>query len=253
MPGRNYFWALILISCSCASLFHRENDFERGLRLYKNKQYSEAVDYFESYHQQHPDFDSTLYYLFNCYKHLSKHQEQISVLKRLASRDVKDENVYLNLVYYYRKHEMFNDLYTLLLNSPPQIKEALDENLTLTRGFFAELICGATAQNAQTDAMTYCISKAYLPLFPDGQMYYDDTLTFAHLIVLLDRLVDPDYPHHFFPMKNVSTKSYLYLPYMRLIDYGILEFEAYLIPEQPVPVIAAVSSIAQLVKRGRFD
>jgi len=253
MPGRYYFWALILTFSSCASLLHRENDFEHGLRLYREKQYTEAVDYFESYHRQHPDYDSTLYYLFNCYKHLSKHQEQISVLEKLAGRDIKDENVYLNLVYYYRKYEMYENLYTLLLNCPSQIKDALDKNLTLTRGFFAELICGATAKNAQTDAMTYCISRDYMPLFPDGQMYYDDTLSFAHLIVLTDRLVDPDYPRHFFPMKNIPTKSYLYLPYMRLVDSGILKFEPYLIPDELAPVTSAVGAIAQLVKRGRFD
>ena len=253
MSGRNNSWALILIFCSCASLLHRENDFEHGLSLYRRKQYAEAVDCFESYHKQYPDYDSTLYYLFNCYKHLNKHQEQISVLKILASRNIEDENVYLNLVYYYRKYEMYTDLYTLLLKCPSQIKDALDRNLRLTRGFFAELICGATAKDTQTDAMTYCISRDYLPLFPDGQMYYDDTLTFAHLIILLDRLVAPDYPRHFFPMKNISTKSYLYLPYMRLVDSGILELQPYVVPEDPALVTTAVSAIAEFIKRGRFD
>ena len=253
MPGRNHLWPLILIFCSCASLLHRENDFDHGLRLYREKQYTKAADYFESYYKQHPDYDSTLYYLFNCYKHLDMYQEQISVLEELASRDISDGNVYLNLVYYYRKYEMYTALYTLLLNSPSPTKGALDKNLALTRGFFAELICGATVHNVQTDAMTYCISRGYLPLFPDGQMYYDDTLSFAHVIILLDRLIAPDYPRHFFPMKRIPTKSYLYLPYMRLVDAGILEFEPYLSPEASASVTTAVGAIAQLVKRGRFD
>jgi tetratricopeptide (TPR) repeat protein len=253
MSCRNRFWTVTLVFFGCAPFFHHENDFERGLESYKNKEYAAAVDYFKSYHTQHPDYDSALYYLFNCYQKLNKPEEQIPILEKLVHGNMTDENVYLNLVYYYRKYERYKDLYILLSHYPRDQKDNLERHLALTRRLFAELICGATTQKVTTDPMIYSISKGYLPRFPDGQLYAEDTLTYANLIVLLDRLVEPDYPRNFFPMKNLSAKSYLYLPYMRLVDSGILTFEPYLVPEFPARISTTVNAVEVLSKRGRLD
>jgi tetratricopeptide (TPR) repeat protein len=253
MSRRDHFWKVILFFCCCTPLLQRESDFERGLELYKGKQYAAAAERFESHHTQHPNHDSTLYYLFDCYKKLDKPEEQISILEKLVHKNTTDVNVYLNLLYSYRKYARYRDLYTLLTRYPSDLQDHLERHLALTRRLLAELICGAAFQKVTADPMIYTISKGYLPLFPDGQLYADDTLTYANLIVLLDRLIEPEYPRNFFPMKNISTKSYLYLPYMRLVDSGILTFEPYLVPEFPARTLTAVRAVEALAKRGSFD
>jgi len=253
MPRCSNCWAIILFFCSCASVFHRESDFERGLALYNDKQYTEAIRYFTAHHSKFPESDSTLYYLFNCYKHLDKPEEQIATLEKLADRGVNDENVYLNLVYYYRKYRRLKDLYALLSNCSPSMTGNLDKNFALTRKLLAEIICGATGKTVTTDPMIYSISKGYLPLFPDGQLYAEDTLTNANLVILLDRLLKPDYPRNLYPMKNITTKSYLYLPYMRLVDGAIMKFDPYLAPSDPARVSVAVEAIKAAATRGTFD
>ena len=239
--------------CGCAPLFHRQNDFERGLQLYEQKQYEAAKDYFEAYHTQHPDFDSALYYLFNCYKNLNDPEAQIVTLEKLARKETPDENVYLNLAYYYRKYERCRDLYRLLSEYPETLLGRLDSCIALTRQLFAELICGAATVTTDADPMIYAISKGYLPRFPDGRLYASDTINYAHLIVLLDRLIEPYYPRRLSPMKNISSKSYLYLPYMRLVDRGIIQFDPYIVPEHSAPLSIAVEAVTAMAKRGIFD
>jgi tetratricopeptide (TPR) repeat protein len=253
MRYRNYFWAIALILVGCTSLFRRESDFERGLEAYRSKKYAEAAANFKVHHSKHPESDSSLYYLFNCYGYLNKHEEQISVLEQLRNREVNDLNVYLNLIYYYRKYERFNDLYVLLSECPSSMVDNLDRQIVLAREFFAEIICGAMTKKLTTDPMIYSISRGYLPVFPDGQLYAEDTLTNANLIILLDRLIEPQYPRNFYPMKNISTKSYLYLPYMRLVDSGILKFDPYLVPSDQARILTAVSAVKVLVERGLLD
>ena len=239
--------------CSCAPLLQHDNDLARGLELYQDRQYAAAADHFKAYHDQHPEHDSTLYYLYACYEQMYKPEEQMHVLEKLVRRNTLDENVYLNLAYSYRAYSRFKDLYNLLSGYPDEIQDNLDKQLALTRRIFAELICGACKSNVTIDPLIYSISKGYLPLFPDGQLYADDTLSYANLIVLLDRLVEPEYPRNFFPMKNVTTKSYLYVPYMRLVDSGILPFDAYLVPDLPARITTAVHAVEILAQRGHLD
>ncbi|MGD8978569.1 MAG: tetratricopeptide repeat protein [candidate division WOR-3 bacterium] len=253
MSCRNHCWRIILFLCSCAPLLHHDNDLARGLELYQDGKYAAAVNHFKSYHDQHPDHDSTLYYLYACYKQMNKDEEQMDILEKLVQRNTLDENVYLNLVYFYRKHGRFKDLYSLLSSFPNDIQDKLDSQLALTRRVFAELICGACRSNVKGDPLIYSSSKGYFPVSPDGQLYAEDTLSYANLIVLLDRLVEPEYPRNFFPMKNVSTKSYLYLPYMRLVDSGILSFDPYLAPDLPARVSTAVRAVGVLMQRGHLD
>jgi tetratricopeptide (TPR) repeat protein len=221
--------------------------------LYKDKQYNEAISLFEAHHTEHPDSDSALYYLFDCYRQLGRSEEQILTLAKLVKRGVGDENVYLNLIYYYRKHGRFNDLYQLLLNLPPATKDRVDKYSAVTRKLLAELICGAVTENIKTDPTIFTISRGYLPRFPDGQLYEDDTLTVANLIILLDRLVEPDYPRDLYPMKHISTKSYLYLPYMRLVHFGVMQFSPYVMPDQYAKLSTAIHALEILRERGRFD
>lgn len=253
MPCRHHLWAVVLILSGCGTFLHRADNFEQGLNSYNNKQYDEAVNHFKAYHDEHPTHDSTLYYLFNCYKQLNKSQEQILVLEKLVNTGVDDENVYLNLIYFYRKHERYSDVYNSLLRFSPLTEDHEIKYWPLTREFFAELICGAVAHDTKTDPMIFCVSRGYLPLFPDGQQYQNDTLTQASLIMLLDRLLEPTYPRNFHPMKHISTKSYLYLPYMRLVDSGILQFDPYLTPDEYARVSMATHALEKLHKRGRLD
>ncbi len=253
MSCRHPFWAVILLFSSCASVLSHKDDFERGIELYKDKQYDEAIGFFETYHEEHPDFDSALYYLFDCYSQLGRAAQQIVILEKLVEKGVDDENVYLNLIFFYRRHDRFQELYKLLLSLPPAVAKQVDKNTPVTRKLFAELICGAVSEKIRTDPMIFTISRDYLPRFPDGHLYEDDTLTMANLIILLDRLVEPVYPRNLYPMKHISTRSYLYLPYMRLLHFEIMQLNPYLIPDQYATLSTAVHALDRLKERGRFD
>lgn len=253
MPCRHHIWAVVVLLASCASLFDRKNDFERGLNAYHNNQFRTAARYFNAYHEGHPDSDSTLYYLYDCYKKLDDPVQQMTTLEKLADRRVNDLNIYLNLFSLYQKFGRYVSQYRMLLNIPQSVSSAMDQRIILSRRLLAELICGATEQRIETDPMVFCISKNYLPLFPDGQLYENDTLTIANLIVLLDRLIEPLYPHNIMPMKNISTRSYLYLPYMRLVDLGVMGFSPYLSPDEKASVLAAVRALKVLVTGDHLD
>jgi tetratricopeptide (TPR) repeat protein len=253
MPCRYHIWAVVVLFASCASLFDRKTEFERGVVSYENGKFREAANHFSAYHKEHPHSDSTLYYLFNCYGKLDEPENQIQVLEKLAGRGADDLNVYLNLTYLCRKHARYDQLYTVLLEIPRALAEDIDKRLILTRRFLAELISGASGQKLRTDPMVFCISKDYLPLFPDGKTYEEDTLSTANLIVLLNRLVDPFYPRNFYPMKKVSTRSYLYLPYMRLVEIGAMDLDPYLEPDRTASVLATTRALDVLISRGYLD
>ncbi|UCD18974.1 MAG: hypothetical protein JSU64_05985 [candidate division WOR-3 bacterium] len=253
MSCRHCLWAIVVVFAGCASLLDRRSDFERGLQLFGNRQYSEAVEYFVAHHREFPDSDSTLYYLFNCYKHLNRQEDQTMVLEKMALRNIRDKNIYLNLVYLYREDGKYEALFNMLTRLQPAMTKEVDMSVTLTRRLLAELLCGAAGKTLQTDPMVFCISRGYLPLSPDGQLYEHDTLTTANLIVLLDRLVEPVYPRNLLQVQKIPTRSYLYLPYMRLVDQEVLEFDPHITPDRIASVITAVRALDRLDKRKRFD
>ncbi|UCG30746.1 MAG: hypothetical protein JSV53_02395 [candidate division WOR-3 bacterium] len=253
MPCRYYIWAVVILFSSCASLLDRKSDFERGLISYNNLQFREAAGYFAAYHKEHPDSDSTLYYLYNCYSKLNEPENQIMTLEKLAGRSVNDPNIYLNLTFLYRKHERYGRMYNMLSNIPKSVSNDMNRHLILTRRLLAELICGTSTRKIKTDPMVYCITRKYLPLFPDGNLYEEDTLTVANLIVLFDRLIEPEYPLNLYPMKNISTRSYLYLPYMRLVEIGAMELDPYLMPGQNANFLFAIKALNVLATKGYLD
>ncbi len=253
MSCRRYCWTLILVLAGCASLFDRKSDFERGLDLYRSGQFTEAVKYFVAHYGKHPDSDSTLYYLLDCYNNLKSEPGQISVLEKMAARRLLDANAYLTLIQLQRKNRRFDDLHALLARLGPPLSAELDKRLALDRRLLAELICGASRQSVQTDPLVWCISKGYLPVFPDGKLYETDTLTTGNVIILLDRLVEPVYPRNFFPLQKITTRSYLYLPYMRLVELGIFDLDPYVAPDQRASVIATARALGRMKEKIYFD
>jgi tetratricopeptide (TPR) repeat protein len=251
MPFR-YCWTAFLMLACCASLFDRRSDMERGLDSYERRAYAEAAGYFDAYYTRNPAADSMLYYLFSCYKQLGRIDDQISTLEKLAARKTRDVNVYLNLVHLYRAQQRYGALFNMLARLEPPISNEIDQHLILTRRFYAELACGAAAADTRTDPLVFCASKGFLPVAPDGQIYEDDTITTAIMIVLLDRLVEPLPPRSLYPTQNIPARSYLYLPYMRLVNLGILEFDAYVVPEYTASVLTAVRAIGKLKERRVF-
>ncbi len=253
MSCRRCFWAIILIVAGCASLFDRRSDFERGLELYRNRQFTEAVKYFVAHYGKFPDSDSTLVYLLDCYTKLHSEPGQISVMEKMASREMLDASAYAHLTRLYRDNRRFDDLHAMLARLGPPMSDELDKRLALDRTLLAELICGATRQSVQTDPMVWCISKGYLPVSPDGILYETDTLTTGNVIILLDRLVEPVYPRNFYPLQKITTRSYLYLPYMRLVEMGILNLDPYVAPDHKASVIDAARALGRMKEKAYFD
>lgn len=256
MPVKNmplrYCWTAILALACCAPLFDRKSDLERGMISYERGDYAGAARYFDAYYAGNPAADSVLYYLFSCYQHLDRIDDQIVVLERLAARNARDENIYLNLVHLYRTRDRHGALFDMLARLEPSIGSRVDRHLILTRRLYAELLCGAAAAGRPADPLAFCVSRGYLPVAPDGQAFESDTVTMAQLIVLLDRLVAPVPPRDLYAAPNIPARSYLYLPYMRLVDLGILEFDAHVTPEHNASVLTAAHALARLKKRGIF-
>lgn len=253
MPCRYYFWTLILILVNCATFSPRRSEFKKGLEFYQQANFLEATKLFRSYYVEHPSSDTTLYYLYDCYRRLNQPEQEIRILEQLVNINSKDENVYLKLFYYYRKTARYNNLYELLIHLAPPIKSILDEHYTLTRRLYAEIVTGAAERSKSSDPVVFTVSKGYLPTCPDGKFYGNDTITNGNLIILLDRLIDPVYPQKFLVLKNISDHSFLYLPYMRLIHLGIIEFDPELNPGECASITMAAKAVANLKNSGFFD
>ncbi len=251
MSYRIYYWILIFVGC--AAFFHRRSEFDKGLERYQQSNFQEAVIHFNAYYVKHPDSDTTLYYLYDCYKRLNQPERGASVLEQLVKAGTIDENVYSALFSYYRKTSRYKDLYTLLINLDAPIKDALNKRHVLTRRLYAEIISGATNKAIYSDPMVFAVSEGYIPLYPDGNFYDNDRITNGNLIILLDKLLDPIYPQKFFRMKNISSHSFLYLPYMRLVHFGIIEFDPELNPDEHASITTAVSAVTNLRNRGCID
>jgi tetratricopeptide (TPR) repeat protein len=243
------FTPLLIFLSGCAV-----SRFERGVSLYREKNYEAAIENFSHYHRKNPDSLTALYYLYSCYRNLNQEISAKNVLEELAKKDCKNENVYLNLIYYYKKNRQYHTLFELLSNLPEEMKERVDEHYILTRGLYAEIICGAANfYPEKSDPIPFAIAKGWLPKLPDNGLYESDTITEGNLIILLDRQVEPIYPARFYQMKFISNHSFLYLPYMRLCDLGILEFDPELNPTKPARLGTTVRVLKKLKKRGIIE
>ncbi|GAG71968.1 unnamed protein product [marine sediment metagenome] len=250
MSGRHYFWAIVLLFTSCVSFFQR-SEFKRGLDFYEKGDFLEASEYFNTYYVKHPESETTLYYLYDCYHKLNQPEKNFQVLQQFVKLGSKDENVYLNLFHYYQKNARYRDLYVLLTELKSPMQDKLDEYYGLTRGLYAEIVNGAFGVKERSDPMVFAISHGFLPVFPDNKFYDDDTITQGNLIILLDQLVAPSYPKKFFNMKHISNRSFIYLPYMRLVDIGVLGFNPELNPVDYATISMVVTALENL-KRGGF-
>lgn len=254
MSSRHYFWTLaLLISLSCSTFFKRRSEFEKGLIEYQKNQYQQAAIHFDAFYGEHPESQTTLYYLYDCHKKLKNEIKSVQVLEQLISIGSTDENAYLNLFLFYRRNKKYQEMFTFLNGLQPSLSHVINEKYALTRRLYAEIICGATKRSIYADPMVFALSEKYLPLFPDSKFYDDDTLTNGNLIILFDRLVDPIYPKDFFAMNKIKNSSYLYIPYMRLVHLGIMPFNAELDPDEWAQLTSAAGGVAQLKKRGLIE
>ena len=254
MSYRRYIWTLVLlISLSCSTFFKRRSEFEKGLLEYKEHHYQQAVVHFNTFYSKHPESQTTLYYLYDCYKKLNNPTKSAQILETLIRIGSTDENAYLNLFLFYRRNEKFQEMFSLLNNLQPSVNNAFNKRHALTRRLYAEIICGASNRSIYADPMVFAVTEKYLPIFPDSRFYENDTLTNGNLIILFDRLVEPIYPDNFFVMEKIKNRSYLYIPYMRLVHLGIMPFNAALDPDAGADLSSAVNGIAQLKQRGLIE
>jgi tetratricopeptide (TPR) repeat protein len=250
MPHRHYYQplaALLLFSCA---LFHKPTDLEKGIKFYRLGDFTRAARHFDTYVDRHPRSDSGLYLLYDCYRKLNLPEQEIPVLEGLARNRVENANVYLNLFEYYRRHGRYPELYNLLIAAPPSVRDTFDHKYPLTRRGFAEIACGAAGQLPAGNPVTYALIRGYLNILPDGGAYPDDPVSTGNLIILLDRLVPPLYPKNFYPLKNMANRSFLYLPYMRLIELGVMDFDPALNPDRPAAAAATAATLGRLKAKG---
>ena len=242
-------WTIALLTVSCA-IFTRRNDFQKGLDLYNKKDFQQAAKHFDLYYTKKVKNDTTLYYLYDCYQRLNKTEKSIRILEELVNLNSSDEKVYWNLYNYYRLNGMYFRMYDLLLNMKPEVKRVFRTKLALTRRLFAELVYGAANTKTGIDPLLFAESKGLLTRLPDGKLYEQDTITNGNLVIIFDRKLKPVYPKNFYAMNNISNHSFLFLPYMRLVEQGIMPFEEDLQPDKNASVINAVEAIENLRKKG---
>jgi hypothetical protein len=192
--------------------------------------------------------------LYNCYTQLNDQDRAVKVLMRLVDRGNATTDIVQILFNYYRAHARYKDLYVLLTTIDLPEHHSIYERVPLTRRLYAEILFGASAASTSaSDPLVFAISENLIPACPDGDFYADDSITYGNLIVLLDRLVEPHYPSKFRNMSHLPNTSYLYLPYMRLIDLGLLDYDPELRPGDIAPVTFAVSSIERMKRKGILD
>lgn len=253
MPGRYYYYTLILLLVHCTALFNRSNEFEKGLDFYRHYHFEPAKEHFVQYYNKHPESDTVLYYLYDCYRKLGDIKKTTEVLEQFVKLGSEDRNIYLNLFNIYRQNKQYKKMFFLLINAPPKLTKVFDEHYILTRQLFAELICGVAGQSSKTDPIIFAVSNGYLSVPPGGKFYPDDPLSNAHLIIALDRLLKPIYPKKFYKLHYIASNSFLYLPYMRLITLKIMDYIPDLIPQQNTSIITATRALWALHKRGIID
>jgi tetratricopeptide (TPR) repeat protein len=253
--SRHYcIWTVIILTLQCATVFDRRNDFEKAIAYYQKADLKKAIQHFEKHHAEHPGSDTTLYYLYDCYRRQGDHDSQITTLEELTGLGTLDHQAYTVLLSHYQTVKAYDRFFSLYASSPASLKPILDTRYALTRMLYARLVVGATRRaSLSTDPLTYTVGKGYLPAGPDGILYEQDTITMGNLIVALDNLLEPVYPARFYPMTHLSERSFLYLPYMRLINAGILEYEQNMDPKEPARVSHAVQAINLMVERGYLD
>ena len=248
MARRSYFLPFIIL-LGCA-VFMRRNDFAKGMDYYHKSDFLNASKYFDQYYQKHPASETTMYYLYDCYQKLNKTEPALAVLEQLRRLGSEDENVYLNLFYHYQKSARYQDLYHLLVELKPQLWPVVDKKYVLTRRLYAEILNGAFGDiGDRRDPIDFAIKSDFLEPLPDGRFYENDSITKGNLIIVLDKQLAPIYPSKFLSMAYISNHSFLYLPYMRLVCLGILDFDANLNPRENAPLSMATRAIANLKRR----
>ncbi|UCC12859.1 MAG: tetratricopeptide repeat protein [candidate division WOR-3 bacterium] len=221
---------------------------------YRQSHYADAAHYFEAHYKTSPQSDTALYYLYNCYRQLSDQDRAIGVLTRLVDMGKATTDIVQILFDYYQSHARYKDLYILLTAINGLDRRGIYEHVPLTRRLYAEILLGAsTVSSSASDPLVFAITKNLIPACPDGDFYPDDSLTYGNLIILLDRLVKPHYPSTFRSMNHVPNTSYLYLPYMRLIELGLLDYDPELRPGDYASVMFAVTCVQRLKRKGILD
>lgn len=252
MPHRHHHWSLIVLAVpllSCA-LFHKPTDFEKGLNRYRAGDYERAARHFDAYTRRYPDFDTGLYYLCDCFTRLGRTEERFQALARLAAQRVEDLNVYLSLLEHERALKRWSGVVGLLCGLPPGVTGEFNRRFALTRRGYAELACGAAGACDAGNPLVNALTRGYLNPLPDGFAYPDDTVTLGNLIVLLDRMVPPDPPRSYPILQTLDARSYLYLPYLRLVGLGIIDYDPAPAPDRPATPAECARALVRLKNAG---
>ncbi|MGB9721327.1 MAG: tetratricopeptide repeat protein [bacterium] len=243
-------YCLLIISILSCTLLPRPNIYRKGVENYQNKDYERAIKYFTDFYKKSPSGDSTLFYLYNCYIKTGNIDASIKILEELVRRKNPGEQIYFNLFNYYRQTNLYYKINQLLLNCPVSVLHRFDRSCALTQQLCAEIFTGATTNNKIKNPIAYAIKKGFLQPAPDGNFYANDTIKLNNFILLLDSFLPPKNPDRFFLMKNISSDSYLYVPYMRLVEFNIIDFDENINPEMTVLISQAVQSINSLKNKG---
>lgn len=252
MPRRHYYRALILLAVFFLHCFpfHRPSEFEKGLKRYQRGDYPRAAGYFHAYWKKHPNTDTVLYYLQDCYFRLGQNESWLGALDQLARLQVDDINVYLPLIARDRQQGRWSRIIERLCTLPPTATREFNRRFALTRRFYAELACGVSGLENTGNPLVTALTKGYLNLLPDGHAYADDTLTLGQLIMLLDRFLPAEPPRSLPPLQTLKSDSYLYFPYLRLVERGIIEFEPALVPDRPASPVECAQALRRLKNNG---
>ncbi|MEO0185870.1 MAG: hypothetical protein ABIL20_08755 [candidate division WOR-3 bacterium] len=128
--------------------------------------------------------------------------------------------------------------------------QTLDQKYPLTQKLCAEIFAGVTTNKKIMNPIAYSIEKGFVRPAPDGKFYETDTIEIGNFILMLDSFLPPKNPDRFFPLKNIKSDSYLYIPYMRLVEYGIVNLDENINPEMHTLLSQGVRAICTLKNRG---
>lgn len=254
MPRRFDRWALILLcfTLGCAGFpLLRKDHLASGIKNYKETEYSKAIEELNRVLKKDPNAVSAHRYLYLSYEALKNEPMAIFHLMKLIQLQTTEVNVYRRCYDYYRSHQDHSECFEILLAACRTIPNKLDPFIVVTRENLASFFCGASVRYRGGDCISFVQKSGLIPVFPDGNFYPQDRITFGNFALLIDRSLPdrPDLIRTPYPaLEKVNPQSLYYRPMLKLIGYKVIEPDEVRIPEEYLPLTLAVNFIKRLKK-----
>ncbi len=253
MSRRLHYWQIILLclNLACSPPFFRKDHLRAGIKNYQNRKYSEAIKDLNRAIKEYPYSLIPYQYLYLCYRAIGDESMAIASLLHQIRLKSTDTLVYRISYDYFRKRGDYHRCFEILSAASTTIPKRLDNLIPVTRENLAFLFAGASNKFTGKDYIRFTEQTGIMSRFPDGNFYPQDRVTMGNFIIMISKLLPEKKDLEFSlrsDLQKIDTRSFYYLPTLRLINYRIIEPGELLRPEEYLPLTLAIKSIQRLRK-----